>query len=392
MTQRQIYSYQRFSSPEQARGGSIQRQDDYAKRVAKEYGLTLNEDLIITDRGLSAFHAQHKESGAYGAFLEAVKQKRVATGSILIVENFDRLSRENARKAQRDIDDLIDNGITIITAHDNQLYNTESIAKNPYQIFVMVATMIRAHEESLTKQKRSVSFIHQQVKRFNKEGIADIAGAVPFWLDRLADKQGFVFNKHQSTMQLIIDRFLSGTGLMTISRELAELGIKSPSGNDRWGVTTIGSVLDNTALYGRKKFKLTYLKDGIEVVEDHDLQDYYPALISKDEFEQIKLKRKKRKGSRESYGEVVQLLTGYGKGRTVCGVCGYGLGSQTQKQKNRAGAYTKTVRRLHCLRHKERGDCCSSIIQDNLEATVIDQLEVFVDLSLLSGKVTDEAV
>ncbi|MGF1767255.1 hypothetical protein L4D06_07690 [Enterovibrio makurazakiensis] len=68
--------------------------------------------------------------------------------------------------------ELIGKGITIITANDSQVYNTTSIAKDPSKLFISIAIMIRAHDESLTKQKRSVAFVKQQVRKFELEGRA----------------------------------------------------------------------------------------------------------------------------------------------------------------------------------------------------------------------------
>ncbi|MBF4280750.1 recombinase family protein, partial [Vibrio anguillarum] len=90
-------------------------------------------------------------------FLKAIEKGLVAKGSYLIVESFDRLSREEAYKAQSDITRLIEADINIITAADGQLYNKQTLAQNPGLLFLMTGTMIRAHEESLTKQKRSVA-------------------------------------------------------------------------------------------------------------------------------------------------------------------------------------------------------------------------------------------
>ncbi|EPF9726325.1 recombinase family protein [Vibrio fluvialis] len=157
----QVYSYRRFSSPIQKQGGSIQRQSDYAIEIAKEFGLELNEDLIMTDDGLSAFSAEHVNKGALGEFIKAVDEGKVERGSVLIVESLDRLSREVPMQAQIQFNELISKGITIITANDRQVYNIESISKEPSKLFLSIAVMIRAHEESLTKQKRSVAFIKQ---------------------------------------------------------------------------------------------------------------------------------------------------------------------------------------------------------------------------------------
>ncbi|HCM0971653.1 recombinase family protein [Vibrio parahaemolyticus] len=377
----QVYSYRRFSSPLQKQGGSIQRQSDYAIEIAKEFGLELNEDLIMTDDGLSAFSSEHVNKGALGEFIKAVDEGKVERGSVLIVESLDRLSREVPMQAQIQFNELISKGITIITANDRQVYNIESIAKDPSKLFLSIAVMIRAHEESLTKQKRSVAFIKQQVKKYLTEGKGDVAGSVPFWIDKTA--KGYELNENADIAKLIVDLYMSNNGLNTISRELEKRGINSPKGKARWGVTTIRKVLDNPALFGRKKFDLKYLKDGREQIDNFTLDEYYPPLIDKDVYLVIQDKKRKKSGSREAYGKSVYLLSGYGEGKAICSKCGYNVGSQLQKQKNRKGEFTKNVMRLHCNKHKESLNCCSSFRAQRLESAFVSAIVSLVDRDLL---------
>ncbi|TKF12841.1 recombinase family protein [Enterovibrio norvegicus] len=380
----QVYSYRRFSSPQQKFGGSIERQNDYANLIAEEYGLTLNEKLVMTDEGLSAFHAEHVSRGALGIFIKAVEEGLVERGSILIVESLDRLSRDQPMDAMHQFNELIGKGITIITANDSQVYNTASIAKDPSKLFISIAIMIRAHDESLTKQKRSVAFVKQQVRKFELEGKGDVAGTTPFWLSRT--KKGFILNEHADIARDIVTSYLSNKGLNTISRELYEKGVPSPQkGKPRWGITTIRNVLDNKALYGVKHFKLRYLVDGQQVVEEYNLSDYYPALITEDDYKVIQTKKKKKATSREAYGDVTYLLSGYGKGRSVCSKCGQAVGSQLQKQRNRKGEYTQSVMRLHCMKHKESADCCKSFKSARLEEAFVDSVSHKIDGRFLTS-------
>lgn len=64
-SQPMIYSYSRFSNIEQEKGHSLERQAKKAAKiiesVQKEYGLEVNTDLVMTDKGLSAFYAEHKK-------------------------------------------------------------------------------------------------------------------------------------------------------------------------------------------------------------------------------------------------------------------------------------------------------------------------------------------
>src|SRR5688572_21023023 len=89
-----VFSYLRFSSPEQARGDSFRRQTEEPERWCRERGLELDDTLTLHDLGRSAFRGSHAEFGALRVFLDLVESGRVERGSILLVESLDRLSRE----------------------------------------------------------------------------------------------------------------------------------------------------------------------------------------------------------------------------------------------------------------------------------------------------------
>src|SRR5262249_6331952 len=86
------YSYARFSSSVQAQGHSEARQLEDARIYAKEKGFALDESLGV-DRGLSGYTGENLTRGVLGSFLAAVSSGKIKRGSVLIVENPDRLSR-----------------------------------------------------------------------------------------------------------------------------------------------------------------------------------------------------------------------------------------------------------------------------------------------------------
>lgn len=94
-----VYSYARFSTPEQAKGDSERRQDERATIYANKIGLPFDKALHMIDRGLSAYHGAHRKKGALGQFLKSVESGEVPKGSILVVENIDRLGREEVLDA-----------------------------------------------------------------------------------------------------------------------------------------------------------------------------------------------------------------------------------------------------------------------------------------------------
>src|SRR5262245_45267409 len=108
------YSYVRFSTPQQAAGASLQRQTEKAAKFASEHGLVLDTELKMTDAGVSAYRGKNARTGALGDFLEAVDKGYVPRGSYLLIENMDRLSRDDILEAQTLFQQLILKGINLV--------------------------------------------------------------------------------------------------------------------------------------------------------------------------------------------------------------------------------------------------------------------------------------
>ncbi|WP_161850999.1 recombinase family protein [Bradyrhizobium sp. CCBAU 051011] len=149
------YSYVRFSTPEQAKGHSLQRQTEAAQAWAAANGVVLDDELTFEDKGVSGFHGANRETGALGVFLDRVRDGTIPPGSWLLVENLDRISRQVARKAVRAIEDIVEAGITVIDMSDGgREYNAAALDSDPVLFLMMVLRFIRANEESATKGVR----------------------------------------------------------------------------------------------------------------------------------------------------------------------------------------------------------------------------------------------
>lgn len=108
----------------------------------------------MLDEGLSAYHQRHVTSGALGAFLAGVQAGRIEAGSVLVVEGLDRLSRAEPIQAQAQLAQIVNAGITVVTASDGKVCSRERLKANPMDLVYSLLLMIRAHEESDTKGKR----------------------------------------------------------------------------------------------------------------------------------------------------------------------------------------------------------------------------------------------
>lgn len=146
------YSYVRMSTDVQIRGDSLRRQAELSKRYALAHDLHLVEDFKLEDIGISAFRGKNSAEGALARFLEAVDQGIVPPNSYLLVESFDRLSRQKPTEALKLFLDLGNKGIHLVTLADDQLYKAGSV--DFYQLMYSLMIMSRANEESQIKSQR----------------------------------------------------------------------------------------------------------------------------------------------------------------------------------------------------------------------------------------------
>ena len=139
------YSYVRFSTPQQAIGESLNRQLEAAEKFAVDHGLEI--DTSLRDLGKSAFKGSHRKA-RLGAFLDLAKNGGIPSGSYLLIEAIDRLSREDTLTALALVTDIIDAGVTIVTTEDRQEYSRQAIESQPHLIYVLVGKIQQANEFS----------------------------------------------------------------------------------------------------------------------------------------------------------------------------------------------------------------------------------------------------
>ena len=153
-SKRRAYSYLRFSTPEQSKGDSFRRQMSMAVAYASKHGLDLDQQLTFHDVGVSAFRGQNADAGRLAYFLEAVRAGQVPQGSVLLVEQLDRLSRLTPRKAVSVLEDIVETGVSVVTLTDEREYTADSLDTDHMDFIMSVLTFMRANEESATKSRR----------------------------------------------------------------------------------------------------------------------------------------------------------------------------------------------------------------------------------------------
>src|SRR5205807_2466605 len=104
---------------------------------------------------VSAFHGTNAATGALRGFLDACEESRIRPGSYLIIENLDRLSRDETLSAVSLFLSILQHGITLVTIFPEQEFSAENL--DMARLVLAVAEMSRGHSESLAKSVRSKS-------------------------------------------------------------------------------------------------------------------------------------------------------------------------------------------------------------------------------------------
>src|SRR4051812_22462737 len=129
MSGRKAISYIRFSTQKQEHGFSLVRQLEGTKSFCRRHNLFLDESLTVKDLGQSAFKGKNADSGNLGVFLNAVREKKIARGTVLVVEALDRLTRNNIVEASHLLTDILRQGIDVGMVTEDKVYSYDYINK-----------------------------------------------------------------------------------------------------------------------------------------------------------------------------------------------------------------------------------------------------------------------
>ncbi|QWV96992.1 recombinase family protein [Geomonas nitrogeniifigens] len=277
------YSYLRFSRPEQSQGDSFRRQYEAAKKYADEHGLDLDESLTFHDEGVSAYQGKQIETGRLGDFLHEVKQGRVEEGSFLLVESLDRISRQSARKAQRILEDICEEGITVVTMIDGRKYDKHALDSDPMALIMSLFTFFRAHDESETKATRLKAAWHAKRANIKKKPLTSKA---PLWLRLNKDACRFeLIEERAKLIRQMFDLYLRGTGPAGIAKQFNRERVPAWGRSGFWFESYITKILNNPAVYGVCIPHRLEHEDGKKNrVPLEPVAGYFPIVIEEETF------------------------------------------------------------------------------------------------------------
>lgn len=324
------YSYIRFSSGQQARGHSLQRQLERSERYAAEHGLEL--DTSLRDLGVSGFKGRNRTEGALGRFLRMVEDGTVPVGSVLLVESLDRLSRESVSTALPLFMGIINAGVTIVTLMDGYRYSRESVNDNWTQLIVSLSIMARGHEESSTKADRLARAWEGKRASIDSRKLTSVS---PAWL-RLTGDEFEVVEERAAIIRRIFQELGGETGKWKVAARLNAEGIPPFGRGNGWHASMIQKLLHGRAVLG--EFQPHRMEGGRRVAAGHPIPDYFPQIVSLEDYEraQAATRQRRRQPITANKGEALSNLFA---GLAHCGECGGRMAYRNKGPKPKGGTY-----------------------------------------------------
>ena len=305
------YSYVRFSSLKQEEGDSLRRQTEATEAYCKRKGWNLSTKTY-RDLGVSAFRGKNALVGNLGEFLRAVKAGAVKPGSVLIVESFDRITRQGIDDGYDLVKSILKADITIVTLLPEREFDagaTKSLSKGALEIQLILE---RAAEESEMKSRR-LGATWKEKKRKAGTDLVPYGRQCPAWLELVGKerpaggRQDFSKTKYRvkddaaATVRKVFQLCVSGLGLTSIVARLNKDNVPPIGRSGRWWRFYVHQLLRNPAAIGIYQ---PMTGSDKRVPDGEPVPGYYPAVVEEGVWyaAQAAMKARARRSGRPATG------------------------------------------------------------------------------------------
>ncbi|MCD8331725.1 MAG: recombinase family protein, partial [Oscillospiraceae bacterium] len=181
------------------------------------------------------------------------------------------------------------------------------------------------------------------------------------------------------TVQQIYKWFLDGFSPYAIAKKLTEIGVLTPTGNEKWPASTVKSILQNEKYKGdallQKQYTVDFLtkkraKNDGSVLPQYYVEGDHEAIIDPETFELAQLELQRRRESRMRYSGVSIFSL-----KVKCGCCGDWYGKKVWHSTDK---YKKYVYRCN-NRCKDDKKCnAPTLTEDNIKEAFVSALNALI--------------
>ena len=191
----------------------------------------------------------------------------------------------------------------------------------------------------------------------------------------------FKINEEQAkAVKLIYKLFLGGRSFYAITKELEKQGIKSPSGKDKWYISTVRSILTNEKYRGDALIQKEYTADFLDKtrrkntgeIPQYYVEEHHEAIISPDLFDFVQTEIKARENDGKHSG--VSIFAN----KIKCGCCGGWYGAKVWHSTDK---YRRVIYRCNKkYAHKDKPCSTRHLTEEEIKQTFVKALNSLVEV------------
>ena len=191
----------------------------------------------------------------------------------------------------------------------------------------------------------------------------------------------FKINEEQAKIvRLIYKLFLGGRSFYAITKELEKRGIKSPSGKDKWYISTVRSILTNEKYRGDALIQKEYTADFLDKtrrrnmgeIPQYYVEEHHEPIIPPDLFDFVQLEIKRREQNGKHSG--VSIFAN----KIKCGSCGGWYGAKVWHSTDK---YRRVIYRCN-KKYAQKGKPCGTrhLTEEEIKQIFVKALNSLVEV------------
>ena len=330
-----VISYTRFSTVRQSGGDSLRRQTQLAADFCAENGLTLDTSLKFHDAGKSGYSGENARTGSLAKLLTMSQSGDIPPGSLLLIENLDRLTRTDLTVAVPLLLSILAAGLDIVTLQDRKKW-THTGMQEMGEFVMSVMLLARGHNESQSKAQRI-----KEVFQANRDRLSNqIFGSAPGWLARENKHAAWeVVPKYADVVIRVFELAATGWGSIHIARHANANNWPVPTRLAKqeagWHSRMAGHLLQSRQVLGEH----TFMRRGYAEQEKHwkgqttgiTVPNFYPRIIADELWHRAQAAIcTRRSAPPRRDAQYFNIWSG----RLFCGNCGASIHRRTEVRTN----------------------------------------------------------
>ena len=356
---RRTAGYARVSTDHEEQASSYEMQMAHYKNYIESRA---DWDFVgmYSDEGISGTNTKKRDG-----FNQMIEDALAGKIDLIITKSVSRFARNTVDSLQN-VRKLKENGVEIYFEKENiWTFDTRG------ELLITIMSSL-AQEES-----RSISENTTWGKRKQfAEGKTSVGYSAFLGYDK-----DFKINEEQAkVVKLIYKLFLGGRSFYAITKELEKRGIKSPSGKDKWYISTVRSILTNEKYRGDALIQKEYTADFLDKtrrkntgeIPQYYVEEHHEAIIPPDlfDFVQSEIKRREQNGKHSG----VSIFSN----KIKCGSCGGYYGAKVWHSTDK---YRRVIYRCN-KKYAHKGKPCSTrhLTEEEIKQIFVKALNSLVEV------------